>query len=118
PLSHTTLELFGLANLAFVPLAPTADQPHTTTALDCPLLHVAPRHCANLGYSKSLAHLGPAQISFLDDGLEQSSHGFFDLVLKLVDDRVQADIYLLHFRQLLRLALRPDVEADNHRIRG
>src|SRR5215471_18662248 len=116
--AHVILEALERTNLAFVYLDAIANQSHIGIALDCAVLHVASRHSADLRYPEGLAYLGPAQISFLDDGLKQSGHGFLDFVLELINDRVQTDIYFLHLRQLLGLALRTNVEADNHRIRG
>src|SRR5215469_13812919 len=49
--------------------------------------------------------------------LKQAAHGTLDLVLQLVDDRVQADIHFLLLRELLRLAFGAHVEADDDRVR-
>src|SRR5579864_6894973 len=112
------LEALQRANLSFVHLNAIADQAHVRIAFDGPILHIASGHRANLGYAEDVPHRRPAHIGFLDDGFEQAGHGFLDLVLKLINDGVQANIHLLHISQLLRFALRTHAETDNHRVRS
>ena len=80
-------------------------------------MHVAAGHRADFGHAERVAHFGAAQISLLDGGLQQAGHGFLNLILQLVNDGVQPDIHLLHFRQLLRLAFRTHAEADDDGVR-
>src|SRR5262249_50248015 len=115
-LAGVVFEALERADLAFVDLYAVAHQPDLGLALDHAIEHVAAGNRSGLGHAEGLAHLGPAQVGFLDDRLEQAGHGFLDLVLQLINDRMQPDIDLLHVRQLLRLALRTNVEADDHRV--
>src|SRR6478672_5478341 len=103
-------------DLAFVNLHAIAHQANIGIALDDAVQHIAAGDGACLGYAERIANFRAALVGFLDDGLKQAQHGFLDLVLQLVNDRVQADIDFFHVRQLLRFALRTDIEADNHRI--
>ena len=60
---------------------------------------------------------GAALIALLEDRIEQSQHRLGDLVLQLVDDRVQPDLDAFLLGQFCSLALRPDVEADHDGVR-
>src|SRR5215472_8906501 len=111
------LEPLERADLAFVNLHAVAHQANVGIAFDDAVQDITSGHGSHLGDAESLAYFGAALIGLLDDRLEQSSHRFFDLVLEFVDDRVQADIDLLHLRQFLRLALGTNVEADDHCVR-
>jgi hypothetical protein len=59
-----------------------------------------PAMVPTLGILKTLMHLGAARVVLLEGRFEQSVHGQANLVLQLVDDRVQADLHVLLLRQL------------------
>src|SRR5262249_33918718 len=109
-------EAFERRDFSFINLHAVAHQTNIGVALDDAIEHIASGHGADLGYAEGLAYFSAALIGFLDDRLEQASHGFLDLVLQLVNNRVQADVDFLHLRQLLRLAFRTHAEADDHRV--
>src|SRR3984957_16412928 len=73
-------------------------------------------HVADLWHPEDLAHLGGTELHLFELGLEHALERGFDLVDRLVDDRVVPDVDALALRQLARPAGRPDVEADDHRI--
>src|SRR5690348_15059898 len=106
------------ADLAFEYHHVVAQQAHFGIALDVAVLHVAAGHRAHLRNAERFAHFRAPLVGLLDGGLEQAAHGLLNLILQLVNDRVQADIHLLLFRQFLRLALRTHVEADDDGVRG
>src|SRR5437762_1468762 len=89
-----------------------AQQTHIGIALDHAIDHRATSDGSDLGHSEGVADFGAAKVCFLDRRFEQSEHGFLDLVLQLVDDRMQADVNLLLFGEFLRFALGTYVEAD------
>src|SRR5262249_12430492 len=94
------------------------DQPRLAVAGD----RAGPDHAAGdvaePWHPEDLADLRTAEVDLLVLGLEHALEGRLDLVDRLVDDRVVADVDALAVGQLPRLALRPDVEADHDRVRG
>src|SRR5438270_3069478 len=86
-------------------------------ALDDAVCDLASGDRADFRNAEGLAHLRPALVSFLDSRLEETAHSALDLVLQLVNDRVQADVYLFLLRQFLRFAFRTHVEANDDGIR-
>ena len=67
--------------------------------------------------AEDLADLRLPELDLLVDRLEHALQRRLDLVDRGVDHRVVADVHALAVGQLGRLALRPDVEADDDRIR-
>ena len=66
-----------------------------------------PRH------PEDLADLGGAELDLLELGLEHALEGRLDLLDRLVDDRVVADVHALALGQFAAPGLGPDVEADD-----
>src|SRR3954452_466279 len=92
------------------------DHPHLRVAAD----HAAGDHAAgdvaDPGRAEDRTDLRLAQARLLELRLEHALEGRLDLLDRLVDDRVVADLDALAVRQLRRLALRADVEADDDRV--
>src|SRR5205807_3121876 len=105
------LEALERRDFAFVDLNTIAQQAHVGIALDLPIQDIATGNYADLRHFEGVAYFSPAQVGFLIDGIEQAGHGFLDFVLKLVNDGMQADVHFFLLRQLLRLALRTNIEA-------
>src|SRR3954447_3343156 len=66
---------------------------------------------------EDLADLGGTELDLFVDRLEQALERRLDFLDRLVDDRVVADVDALGGGELRDLALRPDVEADDDRLR-
>src|SRR5208337_3889971 len=111
------LEASHRTDLAFEHNHVVAQQAHFGIALDDAVSDVTAGHSTHFRNTESVAHLGASEVGLFDDRLEQSGHGALDFILKLVNDRVQADVHLFLLRQFLRLALRPHIESDNHGVR-
>src|ERR1700677_729053 len=94
------------------------DQPCLAATADRARAHDAPGDVADLRHPEDLPDLRRAELRFLELGLEHALERGLDLLDRLVDDRVVADIHALALSQLARPAGRPDVEADDHRVRG
>src|SRR6478752_191780 len=73
---------------------------------------------ADLRRPEDRPDLGAAEFLLLVDRLEHALQGCLDLVDRLVDHRVVPDVDTLAVGQLGGLALRPDVEPDDDRVRG
>src|SRR5688572_1317827 len=95
-----------------------ADQAHLRGALDRARHDVAAGDRAGLRQGEDVAHLGRAGDRLLDLRLEHAGERLLQVVDRLVDDLVEADVDLLLVRQLARLRIRPHVEADDDRVRG
>jgi len=63
-------------------------------------------HVAHPGHPEDLPDLGGAELGFLELGLEHALEGRLDLLDRLVDDRVVADVHALALGQLPRPARR------------
>src|SRR6266853_1568314 len=87
-------------------------------ALEYAIQHVTARDRADTLDAECIAHFGTAQMRFLEDGIEQSGHGLFDLVGDFVDDRVRANLDAFALRQIGGLAVRADVKCDDDRARS
>ena len=83
-----------------------------------PSHHAAAGDGANFRNAEGFLHLRAALVGFLEGRLEQAGHGALDLVLQLVNDRVQADVDLFLVGQFLRLAFRTHIEADDDGVRS
>src|SRR4029079_4890216 len=95
-----------------------ADDPHLRVAPDHTTGDHASRDVADLGRAEDRADLRLAEGRLLELRLEHALEGSLDLVDRLVDPRVVPELPTLAFSQLLRLALRADVEADDDRVGG
>ena len=73
---------------------------------------------ADARHPEHLADLGGTELHLFELGLEHALERSLDLVDGLVDDRVVPDVDALALGRLARLALGPDVEADDDRVRG
>src|SRR5665213_3617851 len=109
------LERGDLALPDFLAVAQHAD---LCVAADEAVGDLAAGDLADLGDLEDLQDRGASSIVLLVDRVEQAVHGLGHLVLQLVDDGVHADIDVLAGGQVLRLAFRTDVEADDHRVGG
>src|SRR5258708_10876848 len=105
------------AHLAFEHLHVVAQQADFGIALDQAIADAATSDCANLRDAEDIQHFGAALVILLDRRFEQAAHGALDLILQFVNDRVQADIHFLLLGDLLRLALRTHIEANDDRVR-
>ena len=94
------------------------DQPGLAAAVDRAGPDQAARDVADPRHPEDLPDLGRAQLGFLELGLEHALEGRLDLLDRLVDDRVVADVHTLALGQLTGPARRADVEADDHRLGG
>src|ERR1700716_3954030 len=75
--------------------------------LEHTIQNVAARDHADALDAERVPHFGPAQMSFLEDRIEQAGHGLFDLVGDFVDERVRAD------RTLNATMIAPEADASN-----
>src|SRR4051794_30940047 len=128
PEADTALEAF--ADLGDVLLEPTQrldtqvvgdddtvpNQPCPAVAVDGAGAHDAAGDVADARNAEDLAHLGGTELHLFVDRLEHALEGCLDVLDRLVDDRVVADLDTLTLGQLRRLALRPDIEADDDRL--
>src|SRR5205085_12186944 len=80
--------------------------------------HHAAGDDARLRHLERVAYFGAALEHFLELRIEEAGHGRLDLVDHRVDDRVEADVDAFLVRQVRRVALGPDVEADHDGVRG
>src|ERR1051326_4050291 len=94
-----------------------AQQADFGVALDQAIDYAAARDRSHFRDAEGFEHLGAALVGFFDRRLEQAAHGALDLVLQFVNDRVQADVDFFLLGELLRLALRTHIEADDDGIR-
>src|SRR6516165_6534141 len=95
-----------------------ADQAGLAAPVDRARTDDAAGHVADARHPEDLADLRRAELRLLELGLEHALERGLDLIDRLVDDRVVADIDALALGQLAGPAGRPDVEADDHRVRG
>src|SRR5579863_1826093 len=94
------------------------DQPRLGVAVDRAGTDDAAGDVADPGHPEDLPDLRRAELHLFEHGLEHALERGLDLLDRLVDDRVVADVHALALGQLARPAGRPDVEADDHRVRG
>src|ERR1700722_12744647 len=94
------------------------DQPRLAVAGDRAGADDAAGHGANPRHLEQLADFGRAELGLLELGLEHALERGLDLLDRLVDDRVVADVHALALREFACPPGRPDVEADDHRFRG
>src|SRR6478672_2537790 len=127
---QTTLE--ALADLRRVVLLPlqrgqvevvgdhgtVADHAHLGVATDQAAGDHAARDVADLGRAEDRADLRLAEHRLLELRLEHALEGRLDLLHRLVDDRVVPDLDAFLVGHLRRLALGPDVEADDDGVGG
>src|SRR5580693_988610 len=94
------------------------DQPRLAAAVDRAGAHDAPGDVADPRHPEDLPDLRGTELDFFELGLEHALERGLDLLDRLVDDRVVADVDALAPGQLARPFGRPDVEADDHRVGG
>src|SRR6185369_2224802 len=95
-----------------------AQQPGLGVASDDTRPDDAARDVAELGRAEHLAYLRRAQLDLLVLGLEHALERRLDFLDGLVDDRVVPDLHALAVGVVADLALGPDVEPDDDRVRG
>src|SRR5690606_4199912 len=96
---------------------PVADEPRLGVAPDDAAADDRTRHVADPRDLEDLPDLRGAQLDLFVDRLEQALDRRLDLLDRLVDDRVVADVDAHPVGELAVLALRPDVEADDDGLR-
>src|SRR5205085_7731508 len=94
------------------------DQPRLAVAVDRAGPDDAAGDVAHPRHPEDLPDLRGAELGLLELRLEHALERGLDLLDRLVDDRVVADLDALALGQLARPAGRPDVEADDYRVRG
>src|SRR6202167_758728 len=94
------------------------DQPRLAAAMDRAGADDAAGDVADPRHPEALRDLRRAELVLVELGLEHALESGLDLRDRLVDDRVVADVDALALGQLACPAGRPDVEADDHRVRG
>ena len=65
-----------------------------------------------------MADLGLAGDAFDDLGLDHAFHGGLHVVEELIDDLVEADLDVAFLRFLADAGIRPDIEAEDDRVRS
>src|SRR5215472_8467759 len=93
-----------------------ADQAGLAATVDRARAHDAPGDVAGPRHPEDLPDLRGAELCLLELGLEHALERGFDLLDRLVDDRVVADVHALALRELAGPACRADVESDDHRV--
>src|SRR3954447_20873692 len=127
---QTTLEaLTDLGRVVLLPLergqvevvgdhGAVPEDPHLGVATDDPAGDHAARDVADLRRAEDRTDLRLAEGRLLVLRLEHALEGRLDLLDGLVDDRVVPDLHAFLLRHLGRLALGPDVEADDDGVGG
>src|SRR5215470_4621505 len=95
-----------------------ADQASLAAPVDRAGTHQRAGDVADPGHPEDLPDLGGTKLHLLELGLEHALECGLDLLDRLVDDRVVADVDALALGQLARAAGRPHVEAHDHGLRG
>src|SRR5580658_2031915 len=75
-------------------------------------------HVADLRYPENFPDFRGTELYLLELRLEHALERGLNLLDRLVDDRVVPDVHAFALGKLACPAGRPDVEADNHRVRG
>src|SRR5215470_6710882 len=91
-----------------------ADQTRVGRALDRAARHHTAGHRADFRHANHVADFGLAYDRLSDSRGEQSEHGVANLLLDLVDDRVQPDVHIFLSGHLFGARFGPNVEADDH----
>src|SRR5579863_8517636 len=110
------LEALQGLQAAFVDDDIVAQQPHLGAAPHQALGDHAARHLADLADVEDLANLGVAEETLAPGRRQQARQGAFHVLDHLVDDRVIADLDAVASRQIARLRIGADVEADDHGV--
>src|SRR2546425_2491128 len=93
-----------------------APHAHLRVANDLAFRHVRATHRAELGDDEDLAHLRPAERRLTDLGREHAGQRGPQVVDRVVDDVVAADVDAVRMRLRRRLGLGLDVEPDDDRV--
>src|SRR5581483_11572939 len=122
---HAVGDLFGIvleaaqrSDLAFEDDHVISQQANFGVPLDGAIAHATTGNRANFRNAEGFENFGASLIGLFERWFKKTAHGALDLILQLVNDRVQADIDFFLLRQFLRFALRANVEADDDRIRS
>src|SRR5579875_752987 len=81
------------------------------------MYHHAARDLADLADGEDLAYLGVAQQIFLNSRRQEAREHLLHVVDDVVDDRVVADLQAVAPRELARLRIGADIEADDQCLR-
>src|SRR5699024_6924867 len=95
-----------------------AQQAHLGAALHLAVGDVAAGHHAHAGDAEHIAHLGLAQLHFLELGSQHTLHGGLDLVDAVVDHAVHPHIHLVAGGSVLGVGVGTDVEAHDDGVGG
>src|SRR5438270_98292 len=94
-----------------------AQEPHLGPARDDAVRDVATRNPPDARHREHLADLCVAGDDFFELGLEHADERVVHVGEQVVDDLVEAHLHALALGNLARLAIGPDVEADDRRVR-
>src|SRR5262245_45651469 len=67
----------------------------------------------DLRHAEHLAHFGRPDADFLERRLEETLHALLDLLGDVVNHRVESDVHLFALGHIGRVAIGPDIEADD-----
>src|SRR6185295_18903317 len=95
-----------------------ADETRTGRPLDRPAQYHAAGHAAHLRHADHIADLRLSNHGLLERRVEHPDHRIANLLLDLVDDRVEPDVNILLLCYFLGARFRPHVEANDHRRRA
>ena len=110
---HVVLEAAQRVDRAVVDDRAVADDADLVVARDLAVLHVAAGDDADLGNAEQLANLDARGVFLVELRSEHADAGGVDLLDRLVDDAVQANVDALLLGKRLGLGLRAHVEADD-----
>src|SRR4029453_11698019 len=84
---------------------------------DAPLRDHAAGNRPDLRHAEPLRHLGGSDADFLERRLEETLHALLDLLGDVINHRMESDVHLFALRHVRRIAIGPDIEADDDRVR-
>src|SRR4051812_9511806 len=114
-LAHLFLEPLQRPQTAFVDHHVVAQQAHLCAAPDDPLGDHAASDLADAGDVEHLADRGIAEEPLAQGRRQHAGKRVPHVVDHVVDDRVVTDLDAVALRQVARLRVGADIEADNHR---
>src|SRR5579871_389277 len=94
------------------------EKPDLGITLDQAIRYRASSNGANFWNTERFLDQRASLVNFLECRFQKAGHGPFDLILQLVNDRVQPDVHFFLLGQFLRFAFWTDVESDDDRIRS
>src|SRR5262245_17082393 len=118
-LAHVVFESAQRGDLPFEHDHVVAQEPGggLARACDAPVDNHAAGNRPDLRHAEHLAHFGGADADFLERRLEETLHALLDLVGDVVNHRVEPDVHLFALGHVGRVAIGPDIEADDDGIR-